>query len=1139
VRKKHSEKNLHTHHQDASMRVLAVLQFLMLGAVRHAGETLYMGRGSRARNRREIVRDSMGGMLGDTLGGSLGDMPGNTLGGSLGDTPGDTLGGSLGDAPGGTLDLGGTLDDAPGGTLDLGGTLGGTLGDTLDGTLDCITRKSTTLGETLYMGRRARCYPALPKESDLAEEVCSCGPRNEGQPCRCGPEVTKRTTASTKSDNVEGDAPKPILVSNKMMLTQRPDSMKTTKPRKINPDPRKQRKLDLQNERRYTDRNIAGAVDAWVGDKMLSENQTALVKAAQSKRADKLMGKEVAAQFRRGAQDKQCVQNVSKILHSTQGGLRQDLTVMLSEGLDTSYIVTELLVPQGYVATAKHNRRQNPEKETALDIKYARNTKKTTKYSKEDGITVELLGWFDSQTTQTSTTDNASKTRILDLSSDELYEKLYSDYPGLLRDFYDRVPESAWKKGTNPNRQLTKEEADILASQYQKHLPHFDQDAEKAKRKAFNIGRRERTNIIKRAKRAGMSFDADRADKYVNKVLEHTLNPVNNTPAYDAYQHAGPSFYSPESGRPALSTGTAENFDPATWEIRPPDDDTFNAILRANGIRYTHNSNPTTCPIHDMGPVSVALLDGARERLTEISMELTTLAEAHLAQTTLTEQQLQNAMNVLKSEQLKVQAGQRKLVKDVEEYNRHVEQYETCRAGVKEEETDVKMGDGLTTRSKIVMYRDFVNHHDCDGNKIHDYVLVVLYKDSLNQMTNKKYVIHNITSNVETNKADTYMIHDFMDHLLSGKSRAVDNLFTRLKNASFDGILDIVLSGDHGPQICSNNTVCDESTYFALYNVDVRLMFLCSYHAYNPCDAGGSVVIRLQNHAAKKGEKQRGSNGASFLVNTSTYANHCAFDFSRVNKPIGKLPIVKDKDKYEGLRKVCDIRFDHFPSPAALNPAVLVANSPQDQRSVQMEHTKGIARLRLVVGKKNYELHDFLANVRPKHWGKMCGLCSNNFQCPLWHDLDGTSCPDEVLPEPAGRDGIVQPDLARIQGAQLTRSRQKDMQKAPGPFPCRGTEGGQACSKCFYKNAKVSNTHMKKAHQVELEAKGFELYPEDLQPRLKPNKVVLLFVLLIVSSFRTSFHIYMLLQKVNVAGGMIVDHVAASAVAVKHQTQVR
>ena len=137
------------------------------------------------------------------------------------------------------------------------------------------------------------------------------------------------------------------------------------------------------------------------------------------------------------------------------------------------------------------------------------------------------------------------------------------------------------------------------------------------------------------------------------------------------------------------------------------------------------------------------------------------------------------------------------------------------------------MGDGKTTRSKLVWYRDFVNHHDCDGSKIHDFVLVLIYKDETgpNAIT-KKYVIHNFTSDPATNKADTAMVHDFVDHHLSGRSKVADDLFSRLKAASHDGIVDLVQSGDHGPQLVSNDTLMDETTFFGLYKVDLHSVSL-------------------------------------------------------------------------------------------------------------------------------------------------------------------------------------------------------------------------------------------------------------------------------------------------------------------------
>ena len=364
---------------------------------------------------------------------------------------------------------------------------------------------------------------------------------------------------------------------------------------------------------------------------------------------------------------------------------------------------------------------------------------------------------------------------------------------------------------------------------------------------------------------------------------------------------------------------------------------------------------------------------GSRPRsATEANSRSTQLLEARKRDSS-----VQLAIDELKSRERKLEVKQQALVKVVAFYKQHLEQYATAREAVKNHEADVRFGNGKTTRSKVVCYRDFVNHHDCDGSKIHDYVLVFIYRDSHDlNVQSKKYVVHNLTSDPSTNKADTAMVHDFVDHHLSGRSRVADDLFSRLKAASHDGIIDFVQSGDHGPQLSSNDTIMDETTFFAIYQVNIHGVPLCSYHAYNPCDAGGSVPVRLDRQAAKKGEKSRGSAGSTFLINTSMYANHAAFNFGSVNKPVGKLYKVPTKFHLPAARQQCDIRYDHLPLPSSLTEGPDLPDGTE-------EHTMGVVRYREVYGKKPYVVHDFMEGDRPATWGKRCHNCSNSF--PVSH----------------------------------------------------------------------------------------------------------------------------------------------------------
>jgi hypothetical protein len=209
-----------------------------------------------------------------------------------------------------------------------------------------------------------------------------------------------------------------------------------------------------------------------------------------------------------------------------------------------------------------------------------------------------------------------------------------------------------------------------------------------------------------------------------------------------------------------------------------------------------------------------------------------------------------------------------------------------------------------------------------------------------------------------------------------------------------------------------------------------------------------------------------------FLVNTSTYANHAAFNFARVNKPVGKFYEVPAKFHLTNARQQCDIRYDHLSLPSSL-----ADRSGEPDGAIQLEHTVGVVRYRPVYGKGVYKVHDFMEGARPTTWGKMCHNCSNNFQCPIWHTRDDTTCPGEGIWHPAGRANIVQPDPARISGLQNNRTRLLALKKPPGAFPCLSTVQGEPCAHSYYKTAGPANTHMKKAHLQELATKLIELYP--------------------------------------------------------------
>jgi hypothetical protein len=388
-----------------------------------------------------------------------------------------------------------------------------------------------------------------------------------------------------------------------------------------------------------------------------------------------------------------------------------------------------------------------------------------------------------------------------------------------VRSFALRGNESSWKQSSDTTRSLTVLEADVLAATWQGSRSGFDQTLEHARRRDEVRIRLERINVVQRARQAGVqSFDDVSLKVYLDACARKRCPdfrdleaaPTGTIPSHNnMYANAGPAFF--EGKRPPA--GNAADFDPEAWEIRPPDASTIATILKANGIKYTKNSNPTSCPVHDKGPVQEALLKVTGDLLKDIFVQLDRLAGAEI------DAAVQAEIDSLRAQQRQLEVEQQKLTKKVEFYHQHLEQYATARAAAKDHEADVRMGNGTTTRSKIVWYRDFVNHHDCDGSKIHDYVLVWVYRDSTDPLSSiKKYVVHNVTSDPATNKADTAMVHDFVDHHLSGRSRVADDLISRLKAASCDGIIELVQSGDHGTDLnCVATTLLWTKLRFSIY----------------------------------------------------------------------------------------------------------------------------------------------------------------------------------------------------------------------------------------------------------------------------------------------------------------------------------
>ena len=210
----------------------------------------------------------------------------------------------------------------------------------------------------------------------------------------------------------------------------------------------------------------------------------------------------------------------------------------------------------------------------------------------------------------------------------------------------------------------------------------------------------------------------------------------------------------------------------------------------------------------------------------------------------------------------------RKAAVDVKKYQIHLKQLQTCRPRV------IEAAEHLTIRQCLV-YRDFVNQHNVQGRKINNFVLVVLYRET----EGGELLTFNLSNIIEFDKkgsCDAYFVADVFTFHLKSIANGGSGLFER-----FD---TIIISGDHGPHFSSAETVYNESTFFPLYKKKIRVLSLCSYHAFNRCDAAGAAVKSLAYQKAKENLALISAEDYAYAVREDGQGNAWSYAFDTINR---------------------------------------------------------------------------------------------------------------------------------------------------------------------------------------------------------------------------------------------------------------
>ena len=151
---------------------------------------------------------------------------------------------------------------------------------------------------------------------------------------------------------------------------------------------------------------------------------------------------------------------------------------------------------------------------------------------------------------------------------------------------------------------------------------------------------------------------------------------------------------------------------------------------------------------------------------------------------------------------------------------------------------------------QVLIYRDFVNQYNEDKKKIHNLVFVII-RPSPDGIGN----IYDYVDCIAHTKCDAKYHSHCLDHLFQR-----EDIFPRGTT--------VYISGDHGPHFWCWDTLAFQSTLFGKYGVKIHICGLCSYHAYNRCDAHGANIKRAARAEPLKSAGPTTSTEFAHMVNS-------------------------------------------------------------------------------------------------------------------------------------------------------------------------------------------------------------------------------------------------------------------------------
>lgn len=333
----------------------------------------------------------------------------------------------------------------------------------------------------------------------------------------------------------------------------------------------------------------------------------------------------------------------------------------------------------------------------------------------------------------------------------------------------------------------------------------------------------------------------------------------------------------------AKQTEANDQYDEVAYQkqktIQPVGDDTFWSIIKTEKIKFTCNLKPTYCEICENGGRLLVQIEENAKAVRTLQEKINALIGMQQRQVEYaTDGELKKQLKQCHEELKTREKEGRDLGYDVLKFERHQEQYRVCREEV------LKIQEGLVV-GECVCYRDFVSQYCWDGTKMCNLQLVVLFRcPETQQLLQVK-----VSNFAHKETLDAHFVADVMDLHMKGKGNGGSGLFDKFHK--------VVIVGDHGTHFSDVQTVYNESCMFEKYRKQVHVVFLCSYHAYNRCDAAGVLSKKLAHTEGKAGNPLRSASEYADIVNNDERPDTVAYTFTEINR--SKNVFGNEKLKYE------------------------------------------------------------------------------------------------------------------------------------------------------------------------------------------------------------------------------------------------